>query len=446
VNKPTRDAGARVVLRDLDAPSKVALGYLAYMLLGWFALLLPFSHAPGTGATALDHLFTAASAVSTTGLVTVATGDSYSFFGEIVVLVLIQLGGLGYMTLGSFVLLMRRREFDAGREAISRVTFVLPEGMSVRGVIRTVVIFGLAVEAAGAAALYPIFRAAGDPQPLWSSVFHSVSAFCTAGFSLYSASLEAYSHDFWLNAVIIVLSVLGAIGFIVIHDTWGRLVGRQRASTLTTRIILSSTLLILAVGSLLTLVTEPSLRTLPADERIVAAVFQTMTASTTVGFNTVPVAELSSSTVVLMMVLMLIGASPAGTGGGLKTTTVTALYAVTRSNFTADDRVTFAGAEVPRHRIRAAVAAATVYFSALVAGVFLILAVDDLDPEAVWFEAASALGTVGLSRGITAELSHLSALVVIALMFIGRVGPVTLALAVATTLRRKPPIDSDVAV
>lgn len=434
------------MLRDLDAPVKVVLGYFAYMLLGWLALLLPFSHAADSSASALDHLFSAVSAVSTTGLVTVATGESYTFFGEFVVLVLIQLGGLGYMTLGSFVLLMRRCEFGAGREAVSRITFVLPEGMSVRGVIRTVVIFGLTVEALGAAALYPIFRDAGESQPLWSSIFHSVSAFCTAGFSLYSSSLEAYSHNFWLNAVIIVLSVLGAIGFIVIHDTFGRLVGRQKASTLTTRIILSSTLFILVAGTLVTLVTEPSIRSLPADERVVAAVFQTMTASTTVGFNTVPIAQLSSSTVVLMMVLMLIGASPAGTGGGLKTTTVTALYAVTKSNFTSDERVTFAGSEVPRHRVRAAVAAATVYFSALVAGVFLILAIDDLDPEAVWFEAASALGTVGLSRGITSDLSPLSELVVIALMFVGRVGPVTLALAVATSLRRKQPIDSDLAV
>lgn len=434
------------MLRGLDGPVKVVLGYLGYMLLGWLVLLLPISHAAETSASVLDHLFTAVSAVSTTGLVTIATGDSYTFFGELVVLSLIQLGGLGYMTLGSFVLLMRRREFDSGREALSRITFVLPEGMSVRGVIRTVVIFSLAVELIGAAALYPIFRAAGETQPVWSSIFHSISAFCTAGFSLHSNSLEAYAHNFWLNAIVIVLSTLGAIGFIVIHDTFGRLIGRQKASTLTTRIILSSTLFILIAGSLVTLVTEPSIRSLPADERIMAAIFQTMTASTTVGFNTVPISQLSASTVVLMMVLMLIGASPAGTGGGLKTTTVTALYAVTKSNFTSDDRVTFAGAEVPRHRIRTAVATATVYFSALIAGVFLILAVDDHDPEAVWFEAASALGTVGLSRGITSELSHLSALVVIALMFIGRVGPVTLALAIATTLRRKAPIDSDIAV
>ena len=167
----------------------VAVGYAGYMLAGWLRLCLPFAERAGSEDTAaLDHLFTAASAVSTTGLATVSTPERYSFFGELVILAMIQLGGLGYMTVGSFVILMGRKPLSDFRREVSQSAFVLPDGVKVESFLARVVAFTLAVEALGALALYFCFTDAGADEPVWTAVFHSVSAFCTAGFSLFPGS------------------------------------------------------------------------------------------------------------------------------------------------------------------------------------------------------------------------------------------------------------------
>ena len=428
-------------------PAKLAfLGYLSYIIVGWAILCLPFAQ-QGQGVGALDNLFTATSAVSTTGLTTVNAADSYSFFGQAVVLLLIQLGGIGYMTLGSFVILARNPELPRLRERVGQAVFSLPESFRVDRFVKSVVTFTLLIETAGAIALYPIFRSAGDPQPLWSAIFHSVSAFCTAGFSLYNNSFEGFAGNFWLNFVIVVLSYLGAIGFIVCVDFWRKTTGRIREITLTSKIILHVTLWLSVAGTLLIFLAEPSIQAKPAADRLMAAFFQAMTSMTTVGFNTIPVGQLSKATILLVIVLMVIGSSPSGTGGGLKSTTFSALMGVMGSAARGEREVRFWGRPIPVERVWTATATLGFYLAALLAGAWLLEVTETSPFDRNFFEAASALGTVGLSMGITSTLSVLGKMVVILLMFCGRVGPLTFGMAFLG--KRRPtnePQDNDLAV
>lgn len=411
------------------SPLKLLLsGYATYMLLGWILLSLPFSR-QSESVPAIDNLFTAVSAVSTTGLATVSTPTSYSFFGEIVILVLIQLGGIGYMTLGSFILLARHRELPAERKEVARIAFALPDGFQVRSFLRNVILFTLGIESVGAISLYFAFRSAGVENPIWQAVFHAVSAFCTAGFSLFPDSLEQFAGNVWVNLTIAGLSLSGAIGFLVMSDMFWSFTGRRDKKTLTSRIILHATFWTLIVGWVLVFLIEPSLRELPSEQRLMVSGFQAMTSLTTVGFNTVPIGGLAMAPTFLMLLMMILGASPSGTGGGLKSTSVSAAFATVWSVIKSRQKVTFWGCEVPQYRLTMAFASVVFYVAVFFCGGLLLLLVQPQSFEDIVFEAASALGTVGLSRGLTSDLTPLGKLVVIGLMFIGRVGPITFGLA-----------------
>jgi trk system potassium uptake protein TrkH len=428
-------------------PAKLALtGYAIYVGIGWILLSLPWCQRE-TGVSALDNLFIATSAVSTTGLVTVSVSDQYTRLGQGVVLLLIQLGGLGYMTLGSFLVLARSASLSATREQVGRTVFALPESFRIDKFIRSVILFTLVIEAAGAVALYFLFAQRGVADAGWSAVFHSVSAFCTAGFGLYNDSFESYRADFWINAVLAALSYLGAIGFIVCVDGWRMLRGKVDRMTLTSKIIISATIWLSVGGTLLIFLTEPSIRDLPVHERWLASSFQAMTAITTVGFNTIPIGGVSRATVLLIVVLMIIGASPSGTGGGVKSTTVSAMLGVMASALRGDREVRFRRRPIPIERLWTAAATLGFYVITLLTGAYLLQLTETSSFEATFFEAASALGTVGLSTGITASLTPLGKVTIILLMFCGRVGPLTLGAAI---LGRPPaeldPSDSDLAV
>ena len=205
-------------LKAFDPIKLVVLGYLAYMMAGWGLLSLPVSQPAGVEVGALDNLFIAASAVSTTGLVTVDPGTSYSAFGQAVILILIQAGGLGYMTFSSFVAISLSTRMSRFRHQVTSTAFALPTGFEPRRFIRRVVVFSLVAESLGALALWAAFVEAGVDDPVWSAVFHSVSAFCTAGFSLYATSFEGFASNVWVLVILSVLSLLGAIGFIVLSE------------------------------------------------------------------------------------------------------------------------------------------------------------------------------------------------------------------------------------
>lgn len=416
----------------------VALGYLAYAVIGWILLCLPFAHAGGA-VSALDNLFISVSALSTTGLAPVSTGGAYSFLGQLIILVLIQIGGIGYMTFGSFVVLSHSGSISERRKEITKSVFSLPADTHIEHFLRSVILFTAAVEFLGAVALYFAFTSAGTPSPLWSAVFHSVSAFCTAGFSLYDDSMAAFRSNVSVNAIVACLSYLGAIGFIVALDAWRTVTRRSPRMTLTSKVILVSTLWLSVLGTLLFLLGEPSVRGLPLDERLLASGFQVMTALTTVGFNTIPITDLSQASLFLIILLMVIGASPSGTGGGLKTTTFTAVIGVVRSAIKGLDRVYYWGREIPPQRVWVALASLGFYLFFVIVGCYALSLTESFPFEALMFEVASGLGTVGLSTGITASLSPLGKLVVTLLMFVGRLGPLAFGMSLFLRPGEAPP-------
>ncbi len=432
-------------LNDSHPAKIVAIGYLLYILMGWVVLNLPFMS--DKGISALDHLFTATSALSTTGLTTVDVCSQYSLIGQMVILILIQIGGIGYMTFGSFVILSRSSEISTKRAEIGKTVFTLPESYRIDKFLRSVIGFTFIIEALGAIALYVIFDSAGTATPLWQAIFHSVSAFCTAGFSLLSNSFVDFADNFWLNLVIGSLSYLGAIGFIVCVDYWRKIRGKVTEVTLTSKIIIWSTVWLSIIGTLFILAFEPSLSGLPAEGKIMRAFFQTMTAITTVGFNTIDTGALSNATLLLVIMLMVIGASPSGTGGGLKSTTFSALFGIMKNALQGRHEVSFWGKKVPVVRLWSAVASMTFYTSALITGTYLLELTQTSDFAGNLFEAASALGTVGLSTGITGGLTALGKIIIILMMYCGRLGPITFGMALFYHYpNREISSDSDLAV
>lgn len=413
---------------NLHPRTVVVLGYLIYSLVGWALLCLPWS--AESDIRSLDHLFTSVSAVSTTGLVTEST-TRYSGFGQLVILLLIQLGALGYMTMSSFVLLARSEHLPRWRTEVSRTTFGIPSKFAVGEFIRAVVIFSVICETVGACVLYPMFADAGSDQPLWDAIFHSVSAFGTAGFSVRPEGATIFATHYGGSLTLAALSYAGAIGFIVWVDLYFRFRGRSHNLTFTSKIILRFSIFIAVGGTLLLSAVEPSLADLPAHERVLQAFFQTMTATTTVGFNSVDIGGLAPWSLLFLLALMVFGASPSGTGGGLKLTTLSALYANVHSTLKSRSSVRFWKREVPQPRLQAAHAALSYFFVVWLVSTFLLMLTTDADPMALMFESASALGTVGISMGVTGDLTPLSRFVVIVLMFIGRIGVLTFGLVTA---------------
>lgn len=413
-------------------PAKLILGgYLFYMLLGWGLLCLPMAQT--VAVQPLDNLFISTSAVSTTGLVTIDPGSSYTFFGELVILLLIQAGGVGYMTLGSFAMLATVRHLSPLRDKITRAAFTLPDDIQPAKFISMVVIFTLMIEAIGAVALYFIFAQADVPGAAWSAIFHSVSAFCTAGFSLNANSFEDFRGHLGLNAVISALSILGAMGFLIVWDIWRSLTTRAFFLSFTSKVIIRLTAAFLLAGTAILFVAEPGLSGLAPGERLLAAFFQTMTATTTVGFNTHPIGLLAPAILVVLFFLMAIGASPSGTGGGLKTTTFAAMLGLVRSTLRRRPGVTFFGRPITEPRLHVAMASSAYFVMLLTPAVFaLCLLETDAAFETVLFEVISAVGTVGLSMGLTGGLTDVSKMIIILLMTAGRVGILTFGMALAS--------------
>lgn len=406
----------------------VTLGYLSYALVGWVLLSLPWFQRTDV-VSGIDALFTATSALSTTGLVTVSTGNDFNLGGQILILLLIQLGGVGYMTLGSFAVFSSTGALSETRRKVGGAVFSVPPGFRIDTFIRKVVTFTVVIETAGAVALFVAFTRLGIPNRLWSSIFHSVSAFCTAGFCLYDTSFEFLRADFAINVILGVLSYIGAIGFIVLVDAWHRLTGKTPRLTLTSRTILVATGSISVIGLALFFFGEPSIRGLPVQERLLAAGYQVMTAITTVGFNTIPIGKLTQASLFLITMLMVIGASPSGTGGGLKTTTFSTVFGVIRSVLRGRTQVCFWGRAIPEERIWVATASLGLYATSLVLGSYLLALTEIFSFKDLVFECASALGTVGLSTGITAQLTSVGKVIITVLMFLGRLGPLAFAMA-----------------
>ncbi|WP_067028925.1 TrkH family potassium uptake protein [Allomuricauda sp. CP2A] len=413
----------------LSPQQNLLYGFLVYTLIGWSLLSLPLSHK--LDVHALDSLFIATSAISTTGLVTVSVFDTYSWFGQFIILLLFQIGGIGYMTFTTFVLLSKKSDLTHWHQRILNAEFTMPKGFQVKDFLRSVILFTFTIEVIGALCLYIAFTNAGVEHnfALWSSIYHSVSAFCTAGFGLYNDSFEQFTDNPSINIILSFLAICGSLGFIVVTDFWNRLSGKTKDITFTTKIILGAMAILLVFGTLMIYCFEPSVEDL-AGHRLMASFFQAMTALTTVGFNTVPLGGFATGSLLVVVFLMYIGASPSGTGGGMKTTTVTALIAIMWSRIRNNRQVTFWGRTIPLERLYVATSVFMLYASVIFLATFLLSLTENFPLEQILFETTSAIGTVGLSTGITGNLGSFGKMVLIVVMFVGRLGLLTFGLAI----------------
>jgi trk system potassium uptake protein len=411
----------------------ICLGFLAVILTGAMLLMLPFSTASGLWNDPIVSLFTSTSAVCVTGHVVVDTATHFSRFGQLVIMLLIQIGGLGYMTVTTFLLLLLGRRFGLkdkiaiqqalDRRALQGSTQIL------QSIIATTLIF----ELTGAFLLLLVFVPdLGWSKGLWFAIFHSVSAWNNAGFGLFSDNLVGYRGSLLVNAAITGLIVLGGIGYEVILELYVMLRERLRrqkmktARTLNFQVAVSTTLFLLVGGTFAIWAIEirnpETLGTLSFPEQILAAWFQAVTARTA-GFNTIDESKLTIAGMFVTIALMLVGGSPGGTAGGIKTTTARVLASCTYAILQGKESVVLYRRQVPNSLLLKAIA---VTFGSLITVVCGTIAISLADPKLdfirILFEVVSAFATVGLSTGITAGLTSFSKLVLIATMYIGRVG------------------------
>jgi len=436
--------------RKTDDKSTVLLlikGYVLLSVLCFIFLLLPICQSGENSF--VNHFFFSISIVSTTGLAPADFPSSYNLFGQILSLFFIQLGGIGYMALSSFIILKQYHRLPSLSARLLRLEFNLPQKYPLVSFIYSVFIFTIVIEAIGAVFLYIGFKESAVENPIWQAVFHSISAFCTAGFSLFGDSLTSFSTNPLITNTIIVLSLLGSIGFIVLLDFWMRITKKRKAITLTSKIILFSTFFFLFLATVTIYFSDIELRAIGWEGMKLAA-FQSVSAHTTVGFNNYDIGAINVGGIFIMIILMIIGASPAGTGGGIKTTSITALIAVLLSILKRKKHITLFHKEIPASNIYLAVSSSIFYSFILIIGTWGVLLLDgeNFAFEKLLFEAASALSTVGLSTGITGELSDGSKLIIAFLMFVGRVGVLSFGFALiskAPLLRDKPKIE-DIAI
>ena len=409
----------------------IALGFALMILIGTLLLMLPVSCRQQTGTAFSDCLFTATSAVCVTGLVVQDTVTHWSVFGQAVILFLIQIGGMGVVTAALSLSFLSGRRIGLMQRSVMQEAISAPQVGGIVKLTKFIVITTLGIELAGSLLLLPVFVPEfGWGKGIWYAVFHSVSAFCNAGFDLMGvhgefSSMTAYTQNVTVNIVLVLLITVGGIGFLVWDDVKKHRF-RLKHYRLQSKIALSASAAMILIPFLWILFSE--MDQTPAGERILPALFQSVTLRTA-GFNTMDLTGISSGGQAMMILWMLIGGSPGSTAGGMKTTTGAILLLTALAIFRRKDHVTCFGRRIGEDAVRNAVAILMMYFLMFFTGGLIISRAEGLPLMSCLFETASALGTVGLSLGITARIGSVSRLILIALMFMGRVGGLTLIYA-----------------
>lgn len=425
------------------SPSQLMLfSYAAVILIGALLLYMPFSSRIKK-VSFIDALFTATSAVCVTGLTVLDTGKDFSRIGQIMILLLIQVGGLGIMTLSSFFLFVFGKNISIKSKRALRETFDQLSLLGWKILLLSIFVFTLIIESIGAIFLYRIWgKEYPSEKALFLSIFHSISAFCNAGFSLFSDSFNKYFNNLGVNVIICSLIVLGGIGFFVVNEIIYKLIRRRfsfKLLTLHSKLVISTTLLLIILGAGLIYFFElyNTLEFLTLKEKILVAFFQSITARTA-GFNTIDIGKLSGCSLIILIVMMFIGGSPGSTAGGIKTTTAAILYAIAKSKIKGSDKVFIFSRTIPKDVIEKAITISVVslVFISFVSLLIYFSEYPYMPVEASGsfylkslFESVSAFGTVGLSTGITSKLNDFSKILIIILMYIGRLGPLTIAIA-----------------
>ena len=425
--------------RQLSPSRIIPLSFFAMILLGTLLLMLPFATRDGRGADLETALFTATSASCVTGLVLQDTAQYWTLFGQIVILCLIQVGGMGIVTMAVIISIFSGRKIGLKERWVMQESISAPQ---VGGIVRMtgmILKVTLAVELAGAALLAPSFcRALNGGKGLWYALFHSISAFCNAGFDLMGvrepcSSLTAFTGDPMVNITLVLVILIGGIGFGTWNDVKEHGLRINRYSQQSKIILVTSLILVLGGFSFMFCYefALPQWAELSLGQRILAALFQTVTPRTA-GFNTVDLNAMSGAGKLVMLCLMLIGGAPGSTAGGFKMTTIAVLLLCVRAAYRGRESAEAFGRRIPDQSIRNAAAVFMLYILLFVGVGITICCIDGVGLMPALFEAASAVATVGLSLGITAQLSTVSHLLLILLMFFGRVGGLTLIYAVST--------------
>jgi len=419
----------------------ICVGFLVLIVIGTLLLMMPFATTTGEWNSLITALFTSTSAVCVTGLAVVDTGKDFSFWGQLTILLLIQVGGLGYMMTTTFLILLLGRKFDLRQKFAIQESFDRPFLQGSNSLVRSIIATTMIFEITGIFLLLRTFvREFGWSTGIWYSVFHSISAWNNAGFSLFSDSLVGYRSSWSVNLIIPALVIFGGIGYQVIIEMYLWAVNQIKGKSerfcfsLNFKVVVSTTLLLLLVGTIAFFLTElnnsATLANLSFKDKFLAAWFQSMS-TRTAGFNSIDLGEMTTAGLFITMGFMFIGASPSGTGGGIKTTTFRILYNSTKSVLRGKDKVVLYQREVPSTLILKAVAVVFGTAASIVLVTFLISVIDhDFQFLPILFEVISAFATVGLSTGITSSFATASKIVLVFAMYIGRVSILILIAAI----------------
>lgn len=419
-------------------PANVAITFLIIIAIGTALLLLPVATVPGESTKVLDALFTATSATCVTGLIVFDTGRHFSFFGQIVILILIQIGGLGLMTFASFFALLSG-DFGVRNRMILRDVVKYDNLSRIGYLLLSIITLTFIFEVVGATLLYfqflPLMK--NKLLALYSAIFHSVSAFCNAGFSIYSNSFMEYRGNLGINLTMSLLIIFGGLGFVVIVNFLRVILSRIRKQkrehlSLHSKMVLLTTAVLIGLGTILLYIGEKDavLGNLPIKEKILASYFQSITARTA-GFNTVRISSLTTFSSFFLIVLMFIGASPGSTGGGIKTSTFATLVFTIKSMVQGKDQVEAFKRTIPRVTVYQALSVVTLALGWIGLSTLFLTFTEKARFIDILFEIFSAFGTVGLSRGLTPNLTKWGKIIIIITMIMGRIGPLTLAMAIA---------------
>lgn len=417
----------------------IILGFMGVILMGACLLVLPVSSREGVTTPFHEALFTSTSAVCVTGLVVQDTASYWSYFGQAVILVLIQIGGLGVVTVAAMISLLSGRKISLKQRSTMQEAISAPQMGGIVKLTGFIVRTTLIIEFIGAIFMLPVFCKEQGLKGIWLSFFHSISAFCNAGFDLLGTehakyvSLTSYMGHPVINITIMALIIIGGIGFL----TWDDIcMNKYRVKNyrMQSKVILVTTILLILIPTIYFYFGE--FQQLEWGERIFASFFQAVTPRTA-GFNTADLTIMTGAGQCIIIILMLIGGSPGSTAGGIKTTTFAVLFANAIAVFQKKDYAHFFGRRMEEDVIRNASTILTMYLALFLSGGWIISVLEGIELGTCLFETASAIGTVGLTLGITPELGIVSQGILIILMFFGRVGGLTLIYAAVSGTQKK---------
>jgi trk system potassium uptake protein TrkH len=413
----------------------IIAAFLTAIIIGTLLLRLPAATVNGS-LKFEDAFFTSASAVTVTGLIVVDTATYFTFFGQLIILLLLQFGGLGFMTFSTLFILLLGKSVSLKDTFIIENDFTGGAHKNIKHLIKKIFLMTFIIELIGAILLYFNFSNLETGKRIFSAIFHSVSAFCNAGFSIFSNSFENYLSDTGVNIILVILIILGGIGFLVLDEILlffkRRIKTFSKFSLHSKLVIISSSVLI--VGGFLVILIEELLNSgnnLSLGANVLSAFFQSVTARTA-GFNTINLNYLSFASIFIIILLMIIGASPGSTGGGIKTTPISILFAYFRSRMRGREKVDLFYRNIRAKTVEKAFIVIILSFLLISFSFLLLLTFEsNFKMNDLIFETVSAFGTVGLSMGITAQLSLPSKIILVITMFIGRIGLLTLMIAIS---------------